>query len=100
MMRLSTDESGIKFEPTTLMGGDKAMKMASKYFPSLLKRLKIHNVTNECGGSNSDDFAETIAVVGDMEIVAPASFIGMKDVSSSGASQMANSDSDGLWDEE
>ena len=60
MMNLTTDpyssttisntEPGVKFETLKLMEGTKAMDIASKYFPSMVKRLEIHDVTNESYG--------------------------------------------------
>lgn len=105
MMRLSTDpyslsssatslrmdENGVKFEPKTLMEGEKAMEIASKYFPSLVKRLQIHKLMNEEGtgttptSSSSSLCDDAMVVIGDMSIVAPKSFVRPQSVSMAGA---------------
>eukprot|EP00985_Skeletonema_marinoi_P012660 scaffold6157_cov137-Skeletonema_marinoi.AAC.1 len=112
MMRLSTDpyslssaaaslpmdENGVKFEPKTLMEGDKAMYVASKYFPSLVKRLQIHNLMNEEGtdtATSSSSCDDVMVIVGDMSIVAPKSFVSPQSISMTG-----DSDEDGLWNDE
>lgn len=87
---LSMDENGVKFEPETLMEGDKAMGVASKYFPSLVKRLQIHKLTNEEGTEEE----EAMVIVGDMSIVAPKSFL------FPGFHFGTASDDDGLWNDE
>ncbi len=97
MMRLSTDDTGVKFEPTSLMGGTRARDIGLKYFPSLLKLLLQH-VTNKSGCEDKDDdtLSEAIAVIGDMEIDAPASFVAIKDITSN---IDLMSDEDDLWDD-
>jgi hypothetical protein len=114
MMRLSTDpyslsssatslrmdENGVKFEPKTLMEGEKAMEIASKYFPSLVKRLQIHKLMNEEGtgttptSSSSSLCDDAMVVIGDMSIVAPKSFVRPQSVSMAGAG--GDSDEDGI----
>lgn len=97
MMRLSsshsTDENGVEFEPETLMEGDKAMQIASKYFPSLAKSLQIHNLMNKEGGtgtttSSSPSCCDVMVIIGEMTIIAPTSFVRPQNVS------MARVDSD------
>lgn len=114
MMRLSTDpyslsssaaslpmdENGVKFEPKTLMEGDKAMAIASKYFPSMVKRLQIHNLMNDEGeeSASSSTFCDDILVIiGDMSIVAPKSFVRPQSIAFAGT---GDSDEDGLWNDE
>eukprot|EP00573_Skeletonema_grethae_P007919 CAMPEP_0201700522 /NCGR_PEP_ID=MMETSP0578-20130828/28836_1 /ASSEMBLY_ACC=CAM_ASM_000663 /TAXON_ID=267565 /ORGANISM="Skeletonema grethea, Strain CCMP 1804" /LENGTH=360 /DNA_ID=CAMNT_0048187591 /DNA_START=48 /DNA_END=1130 /DNA_ORIENTATION=- len=114
MMRLSTDpyslsspaaslpkdENGVKFEPKTLMEGKKAMTIASKYFPSLVKRLQIHNLMNEEGEestSSSSSCDDVMVIVGDMSIVAPKSFVRPQSIAMAGP---GDSDEDGLWNDE
>lgn len=115
MMRLSTDpyslsssaaplpmnENGVKFEPKTLMEGDKALVVASKYFPSMVKRLQIHNLMNDEGvetASSSVSCCDDIMVIiGDMSIVAPKSFVRPQSSSLTGT---GDSDEDGLWNDE
>ena len=108
MMRLSTDpyslsssaaplpmnENGVKFEPKTLMEGDKAMVVASKYFPSMVKRLQIHNLMNDEGVQSTSDI---MVIIGDMSIVAPKSFVRPQ---SSSLAETGDSDEDGLWNDE
>jgi hypothetical protein len=97
---LPMDENGVNFEPKTLMEGDKAMGIASKYFPSLVKRLQIHKLMNEEGTtptSSSSSCDDAMVIVGDMSIVAPKSFVRPQSVSMVGA---GDSDEDGLWNDE
>lgn len=113
MMRLSTDpyalsssaaaslpmdENGVKFEPKTLMEGEKAMTIASKYFPSLVKRLQIHNLMNDEGeeSTSSSSCDDILVIIGDMSIVAPKSFVRPQSVSLAGT---GDSDEDGLWND-
>ena len=103
MMRLSTspyssslsaDEIGLNFEPNTLMEGDKAMNVATKYFPSLVKRLHIDNLMNENGEeSSSSSASDDMIIVGDMTVVAPKSFVRPLNVS------LADQEEDGLWND-
>jgi len=96
---LPMDENGVKFEPKTLMEGDKAMDVASKYFPSLVKRLQIHNLMNgegtDTATSSSSSCDDVMVIVGDMSIVAPKSFVCPQSISMAG-----DSDEDGLWNDE
>ena len=114
MMRLSTDpyslsssagslpmnENGVKFEPKKLMEGDKAIMVASKYFPSMVKRLQIHNLMNEEEGTESTSSSvscdDIMVIIGDMSIVAPKSFVRPQNSSMAGT----GSDEDGLWNDE
>ena len=93
---LRVDEPGVKFEPQKLMEGQRAMDIATKYFPSMVKRLQIHNVTNDSfeGGCLNED---AMVLIGDMELVAPASFVrvGRGFVGLHGS----NSDDDDLWND-
>mmetsp|Transcript_2401 Transcript_2401/g.5195 ORF Transcript_2401/g.5195 Transcript_2401/m.5195 type:complete len:328 (-) Transcript_2401:77-1060(-) len=97
MMRLSTDDAGVKFEPTSMFGGSRARDIGEKYFPSLLKLL-LQNVSNNCGCEDIEDdtLSEAIAVIGDMEIEVPASSFAIKDTNSN---VDLSSDDDGLWDD-
>ena len=111
MMRLSTDpyslsssaaplpmnENGVKFEPKTLMEGDKAMVVASKYFPSMVKRLQIHNLMNDEGVETASSSVDIMVIIGDMSIVAPKSFVRPQSSSLAGT---GDSDEDGLWNDE
>ena len=117
MMRLSTDpyslsssaaaslpmdENGVKFEPNTLMEGDKAMAIASKYFPSMVKRLQIHKLMNEEEEgeesiSSSVSCDDIMVIIGDMSIVAPKSFVRPQSIAMAGT---GDSDEDGLWNDE
>ena len=98
MMRLATDsmmsslredQTGCKFEPATLMGGKKAMDVATKYFPSLVRQLT--------DGNDDIDLSDALVVIGDMEVVAPASFVSKGKRNSPIASNA--SDDDGLWND-
>lgn len=107
MMRLTTDpysglttlpmdENGMSFDPKTLLEGDKAIQFASKYFPSLVKRLRIQNLMNEEGtGASSSTTDDAMVIIGDMTIVASQSFVHPQHVTISGA----DSDEDGLWND-
>ena len=98
MTSLPMDENGLAFDPKTLLEGDKAMQFASKYFPSLVKRLQIHNLMNEegtAGTTSSSAHNEVMVIIGDMSIVAPKSFIRPQRVTMTGV----HSDDDGLWDD-
>lgn len=91
---LSTEEPGVKFEPRKLMEGERAMRVAAKCFPAMTKRLRIHNVTNEEGDESTD--SEAMVIFGDMEVVAPTSFVKTR-----GAVASLGSDDtdDELWNE-
>ena len=93
---LRVDEPGVKFEPQKLMEGQRAMDVATKYFPSMVKRLQIHNVTNDSfeEGLNEDD---AMVLIGDMELVAPASFVRVG--VSFGGLHGDDSDDDDLWND-
>mmetsp|Transcript_10427 Transcript_10427/g.15795 ORF Transcript_10427/g.15795 Transcript_10427/m.15795 type:complete len:379 (-) Transcript_10427:209-1345(-) len=118
MMRLSTDpyslsslaaaslpmdENGVKFEPKTLMEGDKAMAIASKYFPSMVKRLQIHKLMNEEEEEGEESTFSSVScddimvIIGDMSIVAPKSFVRPQSGAVAGT---GDSDEDGLWNDE
>lgn len=118
------ESGGVKFEPTKLMAGTTAMMdIATKYFPKMVKRLRIHDVlvTNTmdeegiCGVNDDgrkNDFSsvgssgsDAMVLIGDMEVVAPVSFVrmgnngtgsrvGWADAASRGGD---DSDEDGLW---
>lgn len=92
------DEDDVKFEPRKLVEGDAAMSIATRYFPEMTKRMRIHNVlfcdnesllssSSSAGGkwSRSMDEEEDkgnvpMVIIGDMQVIAPASFIRMKRV--------------------
>ena len=107
MMRLTTDpysglatlpmdENGMAFDPKTLLEGDKAIQFASKYFPSLVKRLQIQNLMNEEGtGASSSTTDDAMVIIGDMTIVASQSFVHPQHVTIAGA----DADEDGLWND-
>jgi len=104
---LSTKEPGVKFEPDKLMEGRKAMAVAEKYFPEMVKRLRIRDVMmmdGDGGGeddNNNNDTApnsEAMVIIGDMEVVAPMSFVKM--TSERGSYGNDSEDDDGLWDDE
>lgn len=92
---LSSEEPGVKFEPQKMMEGDGAMEVAEKYFPSMVKRLRIHNVTNDESETNHSD---VMVLIGDMEVVAPVSFVKMRNVRAYHGGD--SSDDDGLWNDE
>ena len=123
---MSMNEPGVKFDPQTLMEGKKAMAVAEKYFPSMVKRLRIHNAlvnTNndfDDGEDNSEEIGTGLAgvwgedndamvLIGDMEVVAPMSFVRMGNnndkvrfASASGRNDSDDdddSDEDGLWND-
>ena len=126
---MSMNEPGVKFDPQTLMEGKKAMAVAEKYFPSMVKRLRIHNAlvnTNNDffgGEDNSEEIGTTgvagvicgedndaMVLIGDMEVVAPMSFVRMGNnndkvrfASASGRNDSDDddddSDEDGLWND-
>lgn len=108
MMRLTTDpysglatlpmdENGMAFDPKTLLEGDKAIQFASKYFPSLVKRLQIQNLMNEegTGASSSTSCDDAMVIIGDMTIVASQSFVHPQHVTMAGV----DTDEDGLWND-
>jgi hypothetical protein len=110
------DEDDVKFEPRKLVEGDAAMSIASRYFPEMTKRLRIHNALScdnkslmpssslsSVGGKRSRNVAEEeeyeeengnvpMVIIGDMQVIAPASFVRMK-----GAGL---DDHDNKWDED
>jgi len=106
-------EPGVKFEPEKLMEGERAMEVARKYFPSMLKRLHIHNVTNNDVESDNDGAnnnamiskSEAMVLIGNMEVVAPASFVRMGRMAGGAASYSnrygddEDSEDDGLWND-
>ena len=91
MMALSTDpyavyglgeEIGVKFDPSTLIEGRKALEAGSKYFPALSKQI--------------EDGEEALVVVGKMEMIVPLDFVRK----GGGTLQRGNDeDDDGLWDD-
>ena len=97
---ISNTEPGVKFETQKLMEGTKAMDIASKYFPSMVKRLEIHDVTNESYEKASD----AMVLIGDMEVVVPVSFakLGNNNSKVGFARRLGgddSSDDDGLWND-
>jgi hypothetical protein len=105
------DEYGnVKFEPRRLVEGDGAAAIASRYFPAMAKRLRIRNVLSGDGDSSTSSsssssvfggkrspedeaYGAPMVIIGDMEVVAPVSFVRMR----RGVSR-ANDDDDGLWE--
>ena len=98
---ISNTEPGIKFETQKLMEGTKAMDIASKYFPSMVKRLEIHNVTN--ASSFEEKSSDAMVLIGDMEVVVPVSFakLGNNTNNVGFARRLGeeSSDDDGLWND-
>jgi len=90
---LSNDEPGVRFEPQKLMEGDRAMEVAKKYFPAMVKRLQIDSVTNE-----SDKMSDAMLIVGDLTFVAPVSFVKMRNAGASRGGGYSSED-DGLWND-
>ena len=113
------DEDDVKFEPRKLVEGVAAMSIASRYFPEMTKRLRIHNALScdnkslmpssslsSVGGKRSRNVAEEeekneyeeeygnvpMVIIGDMQVIAPASFVRMKGV--------GLDDHDNKWDED
>ena len=98
---ISNTEPGVKFETQKLMEGTKAMDIASKYFPSMVKRLEIHDVTNETSFEKASD---AMVLIGDMEVVVPVSFakLGNNNSNVGFARRLGgddSSDDDGLWND-
>ncbi|KAL9186454.1 hypothetical protein ACHAXT_005692 [Thalassiosira profunda] len=94
---LSAEEPGVKFEPQKLMEGERAMEMAKKYFPSICKRMRISDAMNSDSMNDLDEKEDAMVVVGNMEVVAPASFARTRRVGF--AFGNGASDDDGLWDD-
>ena len=111
------DEDDVKFEPRKLVEGDAAMSIATRYFPEMTKRLRIHNVlscdnesllssssslsSSSAGGKRSRSVDEEeeeeesnvpMVIIGDMQVIAPTSFVRMKGV--------ALDDQNDKWDED
>ena len=100
---ISTDEPGVKFDTHKLMEGEKAIEVATKYFPSMVKRLQIHNVTNDNDDELTDKMMDdAMILIGDMEVVAPVSFVNCNRRVGF-ARRLGNgddsSDDDGLWND-
>ena len=110
-------EDDVKFEPRKLMEGDAAMSIATRYFPEMTKRLRVHNVLSydnesllsssssssslSAGGKRSRSVDEEeeeeesnvpMVIIGDMQVIAPTSFVRMKGV--------ALDDQNDKWDED
>ena len=114
-------EDDVKFEPRKLVEGDAAMSIATRNFPEMTKRLRIHNVLScdnesllssssswsslsSAGGKRSRSVDEEeeeeeeeegnvpMVIIGDMQVIAPTSFVRMKGV--------ALDDHNDKWDED
>jgi len=110
-------EDDVKFEPRKLMEGDAAMSIATRYFPEMTKRLRVHNVLSydnesllsssssssslSAGGKRSRSVDEEeeeeesnvpMVIIGDMQVIAPTLFVRMKGV--------ALDDQNDKWDED
>lgn len=110
-------EDDVKFEPRKLVEGDAAMSIATRNFPEMTKRLRIHNVlscdnesllsssssslSSSAGGKRSRSVDEEeeeeegnvpMVIIGDMQVIAPTSFVRMKGV--------ALDDHNDKWDED
>ncbi|KAL3778133.1 hypothetical protein ACHAWO_008085 [Cyclotella atomus] len=93
MMRLSSDyalrdsETGVKFEPTTMIDGDKALDIGRKYFSKLMNQLSSDK-------SSEEYELDTLVVIGSMEAVLPVDF-----VRRGAGCNLKNDeeDNDGLW---
>ena len=115
-------EDDVKFDPRKLMEGDAAMSIATRYFPEMTKRLRILNVLScdnesllssssslssslSAGGKRSRSVDEEeeeeeeeeesnvpMVIIGDMQVIAPTSFVRMKGV--------ALDDQNDKWDED
>jgi len=100
---ISTDEPGMKFDTQKLMEGEKAIEVATKYFPSMVKRLQIHNVTNDNDDESTDKMMDdAMILIGDMEVVAPVSFVNCNrrvGFARRLGSRDDSSDDDGLWND-
>ena len=101
---ISTDEPGMKFDTQKLMEGEKAIEVATKYFPSMVKRLQIHNVTNDNDDELTDNMMDdAMILIGDMEVVAPVGFVNCNRPRVGFARRLGNgddsSDDDGLWND-
>jgi len=116
----SDGEDDVKFEPHKLVEGDAAMSIATRYFPEMTNRLRIHNVLScdnesllssssswsslsSAGGKRSRSVDEEeeeeeeegnvpMVIIGDMQVIAPTSFVRMKGV--------ALDDHNDKWDED
>ena len=75
------------------MEGDRAMEVAKKYFPAMVKRLHIDSVTNE-----SDKMSDAMLIIGDLTFVAPVSFVKMRNAGASRGGGYSSED-DGLWND-
>ena len=88
MMRLSSDyalresETGVRFDPCTLIDGLKALEIGRKYFPNLM---------NELISSQEETEIEALIVIGKMEVVLPMEFV------RKGSETNSHDDNDGLW---
>ena len=100
---ISIDEPGVKFDTQKLMEGEKAIEVATKYFPSMVKRLQIHNVTNDNDDESTDKMMDdAMILIGDMEVVAPVGFVNCNRARVGFANRFSrddSSDDDGLWND-
>lgn len=87
MMRLSSDyalrleETGVRFNPQTLMEGEEAWDVGRRYFPKLTSRLE----------EDRDSLEDALVVIGGMEAVLPDDFV------NKGSAPTDMNDDDGLW---
>ncbi|KAL3783451.1 hypothetical protein HJC23_008643 [Cyclotella cryptica] len=89
---LGEEETGVQFDPVTMVGGDKAMWMAEKYFPALVKQMR-----GEGGGEEDDDVDDALIIIGNMELVVPKSFVEKRRMNDARGNVMEEDDNDGLW---
>lgn len=89
MMRLSSDyalrdsETGVRFDPCTLIDGLRALEIGRKYFPKL---------ANELISNQEETETEALIVIGKMEVVLPVEF-----VRKGTETKTHEDDNDGLW---
>jgi len=87
MMRLSSDyalrleETGVRFNPQTLMEGKEAWDVGTRYFPKLTSQLEEEDESSD----------EALVVIGSMEAVLPVDFVNR------GSATTDSTDDDGLW---
>ena len=121
------DYDDVKFVPRRLLEGDGAAAIASRYFPAMAKRLRIRDVilgdgdddgvlrssasssssssssSSVVGGKRIRSAAEDegggapMVIIGDMEVVAPLSFVRMRPGGLAGGDDR-DDDDDGLWE--
>ncbi len=115
------DDEGVRFEPSRLVEGNETMAIASRYFPAMAERLRIlcdvmvgdgdvvlrsssstaspSLLGNKRSRDAEEDAGENtpMVIIGDMEVVAPVSFVRMRRAESL-CDVDDDDDGDDLWD--